>query len=37
MLGDAAFDVQWRIGTSITLERALDEARAARAPSVPTG
>jgi predicted ATPase len=31
MLGDAAFDVQWRIGTSSTLERALEEARATRA------
>jgi predicted ATPase len=27
MLGDDAFDVQWRIGSSITLERALEEAR----------
>ncbi len=32
MLGDIAFDAQWRIGSSITLERALDEARASRAP-----
>jgi predicted ATPase/tetratricopeptide (TPR) repeat protein/DNA-binding XRE family transcriptional regulator len=27
MLGEAAFDVQWRIGASATLERALQEAR----------
>ena len=32
MLGDEAFDAQWRIGSSITLERALEEAREAVAP-----
>jgi predicted ATPase/transcriptional regulator with XRE-family HTH domain len=32
MLGNEAFDVQWRIGASITLERALDEARETRPP-----
>jgi predicted ATPase/DNA-binding XRE family transcriptional regulator len=30
LLGDAAFDVQWRIGASVTLERALEEARETR-------
>jgi predicted ATPase/DNA-binding XRE family transcriptional regulator len=30
MVGPEAFDVQWRIGSSITLERALEEARATR-------
>ena len=30
MLGDEAFDVQWRIGASITLERALQQAREAK-------
>jgi predicted ATPase/transcriptional regulator with XRE-family HTH domain len=33
MLGDDAFDVQWRIGSSITLERALEEARETVAPT----
>ncbi|HEX3671246.1 MAG TPA: tetratricopeptide repeat protein [Candidatus Cybelea sp.] len=32
-LGDDAFDVQWRIGSSITLERALEEARQTRVPT----
>ena len=32
-LGDEAFDVQWRIGSSITLERALAEARQTRVPT----
>jgi predicted ATPase/transcriptional regulator with XRE-family HTH domain len=32
-LGDEAFDAQWRIGSSITLERALEEARQTRAPT----
>ncbi len=27
ILGDEAFDVQWRIGASVTLQRALEEAR----------
>jgi tetratricopeptide (TPR) repeat protein len=27
MLGDESFDVQWRVGSSVTLERALEEAR----------
>jgi len=27
MLGDEAFDVQWRIGASVTLQRAIEEAR----------
>ncbi len=35
MLGDAAFDVQWRVGTSVTLERALEEARQTRVPAAP--
>jgi hypothetical protein len=30
MLGPDAFDIQWRLGASITLERALAEARATR-------
>jgi predicted ATPase/transcriptional regulator with XRE-family HTH domain len=30
MLGDEAFDVQWRIGASVTLQRAIDEARETR-------
>ncbi|HET6276002.1 MAG TPA: tetratricopeptide repeat protein [Candidatus Cybelea sp.] len=33
MLGSDAFDAQWRIGTSITLERALEEARQTRVPT----
>jgi predicted ATPase/DNA-binding XRE family transcriptional regulator len=33
MLGEDAFDVQWRIGASITLERALEEARETRVPT----
>ncbi len=32
-LGEDAFDVQWRIGASITLERALEEARETRVPT----
>jgi predicted ATPase/DNA-binding XRE family transcriptional regulator len=36
MLGDESFDVQWRIGTSITLERALEEARATRPTKAPS-
>ncbi len=32
-VGDDAFDVQWRIGSSITLERALEEARETRVPT----
>jgi hypothetical protein len=30
LLGDESFDVQWRIGTSMTLDRALEEARKTR-------
>jgi hypothetical protein len=30
LLGAEAFEVQWDIGTSSTLERALEEARATR-------
>lgn len=30
LLGDESFDVQWRIGASMTLERALEEARETR-------
>ncbi|MFY9884704.1 MAG: tetratricopeptide repeat protein [Candidatus Cybelea sp.] len=33
MLGDEIFDVQWRVGSSITLERALEEARETVAPT----
>jgi predicted ATPase/DNA-binding XRE family transcriptional regulator len=33
VLGDDAFDAQWRIGASITLERAIAEARETRASS----
>lgn len=33
MLGDESFDVQWRVGSSITLERALEEAREIVAPT----
>ncbi|MGA7356910.1 MAG: hypothetical protein WBW76_15915, partial [Candidatus Cybelea sp.] len=33
VLGDDAFDVQWRIGASNTLERALEEAREALVPT----
>jgi predicted ATPase/DNA-binding XRE family transcriptional regulator len=33
MLGDDAFDVQWRIGASNTLERALEEARETLVPT----
>ncbi len=33
MLGADAFDAQWRIGASITLERALEEARQTRMPT----
>ena len=33
-LGDESFNVQWQIGTSITLERALEEARATRPDSI---
>jgi len=29
-LGDDVFDVQWRIGASATLQRAIEEARATR-------
>jgi hypothetical protein len=32
-LGDSAFETQWRIGTSMTLERALEEALAAEPPA----
>lgn len=32
MLGDETFDAQWRVGSSVTLERALEEAREAVAP-----
>lgn len=32
MLGDGAFDTQWRIGVSITPERALEEVRESRPP-----
>ncbi|MGC1759589.1 MAG: tetratricopeptide repeat protein [Candidatus Cybelea sp.] len=30
MLGDDVFDVQWRIGASVTLQRAIEEARSTR-------
>ncbi len=33
LLGDEAFDVQWRIGASVTLERALEEARETCVPT----
>lgn len=32
-IGDEAFDVQWRIGSSVTLERAVEEARQTRVPT----
>ncbi len=32
MLGDDAFDAQWHVGSSVTLERALEEARETKVP-----